>query len=226
VDSRLETEEWYHDFAILGLKTRQRPGIYASNQRCKQEHLFKFISDAIRLCKKKAEGIDLFCADGFYSNYAIQGGADRMYGVDLDKDELDHARLITRLLGNAEKIVFEQRDVHDLQGSYDFGICAGGLYHLSDPEVLLRKLTTQIQMALVIQTVYSLARSERDYFETPAPGWSWGCRFSLSYMSDMIARAGWSVIQFATNELAGNERPEDRGSAYLLCVPSVQRDRS
>jgi len=143
-----------------------------------------------------------------------------MYGV-----ELEHARLITRLLGNGEKIAFEQRVVHDLQGSCDFGICAGGLYHLSDPEVLLRKLTTQIHVSLVIQTVYSLARCERDYFETPAPGWSWGCRFGLSYLFDMIARAGWSGIEFATNELAGNERLEDRGSVYLLCVPSVQ-DRS
>lgn len=223
MDCRLDTEDWYHDFSILGLKTRQRPGIYAPNQRCKQEHLFRYISEAIRLCKKKADGVELFCADGFYANYAIQAGADRMHGVDLDKNELEHARLITGLLGNAEKIVFEQLDVHDLQGSYDFGICAGGLYHLLDPEVLLGKLARQIRVALVVQTVYSLARGERDYFETPAPGWSWGCRFSLRYLFDMIARTGWTVIEFTTNELAGNERPEDRGSAYVLCV---QKERS
>jgi hypothetical protein len=208
----------------LGLKTRQRPGIYAPNQRCKQEHLFRYISEAIQLCKsrgEKADGVELFCADGFYANYAVQLGADRMYGVDLDKNELAHACLITRLLGNTEKIVFEQRDVFDIEGSYGFGICAGGLYHISDPAGLLRKLRSEIRVALVIQTVYSLARPESNYFEAPAPGWSWGCRFSLGYLFSIIGETGWVVIEFATNELVGNERPEDRGSAYIFCLPAM-----
>ena len=60
MDCRLDAEDWHHDFSILGLKTRQRPGIYAPNQRCKQEHLFRYISEAIRFCKKRADGVELW----------------------------------------------------------------------------------------------------------------------------------------------------------------------
>jgi hypothetical protein len=37
----------------------------------------------------------------------------------------------------------------------------------------------------------------------------------------MVEAAGWSVVESLTNELTGNTRPEDRGSAYLLCVPAT-----
>jgi 2-polyprenyl-3-methyl-5-hydroxy-6-metoxy-1,4-benzoquinol methylase len=56
--------------------------------------------------------------------------------------------------------------VFDSQGPYDFGICAGGLYHISNPKELLMDLRQKVKKALVIQTVYSLANEDEDYFET------------------------------------------------------------
>jgi len=73
-------------------------------------------------------------------------------------------------------------------------------------------------VALVVQTVCSLAQTAADYFETPAPGQDWGCRFSYDRLLSMLADAGWNVVASSTNELGGNARPEDRGSAYVLCV--------
>jgi hypothetical protein len=35
----------------------------------------------------------------------------------------------------------------------------------------------------------------------------------------MVTHAGWVIVEKSENELTGNDRPEDRGSAYLLCVP-------
>ncbi len=218
-------DPWYHDFSVLGLRTPQRPGIFGPNQACKQGPVFKFIDNALTLCHgcgASAKGAELFCADGFYANYAIQQGAEEIVGIDANDHDLAKARLITRLLGNQEKIAFLHADVFELPGAYDFGICAGGLYHLSNPQDLLKRLREKIRTALVIQTVYSLTNTSEDYFETPAPHWTWGCRFSYPYLLRTVADCGWIVMNALTNELKGNTHPEDRGSAYLLCMPLVK----
>ena len=147
-------------------------------------------------------------------------GAENILGIDIDQIAIDQDILISKILGNQNKAFFTKCNVFDLLGSFDFGICAGGLYHLSNPQDLLKLLREKIGTALIIQTVYSLAESSPDYFETPAPHWTWGCRFSYSYLLETVEKAGWKIVDACTNELEGNERLEDRGSAYLLCEPS------
>ena len=209
---------WHHDFEALGLKT----GVLHPNQRCKQNNIFAFVDQAVSLCHKhvkETSGVELFCADGYYSNYAIEKEAKKMYGIDKNYFYIAKARLITKILGNSDKITFDCRDVFQLSETYDFCICAGGLYHISNPHELLRLLAARVRYAMVIQTVYSLADESENYFESPAPGWTWGCRFSYQYCKKMVNDAGWTVISEAVNQLEGNKRLEDRGSVYLLCVP-------
>lgn len=91
---------------------------------------------------------------------------------------------------------------------------------MSNPHDLLKLLTEKIRTAIVIQTVFSLANTSSDYFETPAPDWTWGCRFSYSYLLQMVKDSGWKIVDASANELEGNNQMKDRGSAYLLCVPS------
>jgi 2-polyprenyl-3-methyl-5-hydroxy-6-metoxy-1,4-benzoquinol methylase len=149
-----------------------------------------------------------------------------MTGVDLGDEQtagnpmhLRQARAMTTLLGHTGRADFRAEDVFDVSGTYDFAVCAGGLYHVTDPAALLRRLRDMVRSALVVQTVYSLARTEPDYFETPAPGQTWGCRFSYQRLLAMLAETGWDVVDSTANELGGNPRPEDRGSAYALCTP-------
>jgi len=218
----LVQDQWYHDFGVLGFPTPQKPGIFEPNQKSKQEPICRLIDRALSQCHREqasTNGVEMFCADGFYANYAVSKGATEMYGVDTDNDSLTKARLITKVLGDRDRITFENCDVFKLSGEYDFGICAGGLYHVANPQYLLKLLTIKIRTALVIQTVYSLANESDDYFETPAPHWTWGCRFSYSYLLRMVEQAGWKIIDKSTNELLGSSRLEDRGSAYFLCIP-------
>jgi 2-polyprenyl-3-methyl-5-hydroxy-6-metoxy-1,4-benzoquinol methylase len=151
---------------------------------------------------------------------ALRAGADSLLAVDLDEVSLAQGVLMARLQGTSESLTFRRMDVFDLTEEFDFGICAGGLYHLEDPARLLRQLRGIIRHALVVQTVYSKANDSADYFETPAPAWTWGCRFSYEYLLRMVEGAGWNILHAETNELLGNGRLEDRGSAYLLCVPN------
>jgi SAM-dependent methyltransferase len=217
----LFVEPWYHDFGPLGLPTPQRGGIFPANQEAKQGPIFRLLDDAIgRAAGRTADVsvLELFCADGFYGLRAAQRGARRVVGVDTDPQEVAKARLAAKLLGvtGAE---FRVADVFLTSDRASVGVCAGGLYHLSDPARLLRQLRDQVADALVVQTVYHLGRPEPDYFESPAPGWTWGCRFSYEYLLGMVARCGWSVEHAEANELLGNDRAADRGSAYLLCTP-------
>lgn len=222
---------WYHDFTPLGLRTNQfrTPIFYKLNQAAKQQRIFHLIDRAIASCQEtglsEISGLELFCADGFYSNYAVNRGVDRMVSIDADGDSVERrsgilaqARLITRLLGNGNQIEYRQADVFDVDGSYDLCVCAGGLYHLRNPRELLAKLQSHVKVALVIQTVVSLSEPDPDYFESPAPGLTWGCRFSRAHLESMLLSTGWKVLESSMNELTGNRRSSDRGSAYVLCV--------
>lgn len=217
-------EPWYHDFSPLGIATPQRGGIYPENQESKQAELFRMIDAALELAGGQGverSVLECFCADGFYGIYAARQGASGVVGVDLDEREVGRARLMARLLDVHRRTEFRVQDVFDVAEPASITICAGGLYHLEDPARLLRRLRELTTSALVVQTVFHLGRrDDADYFETPAPGWTWGCRFSVPYLHDMIERAGWAISAHEENELIGNHRPEDRGSAYLLCVPS------
>jgi hypothetical protein len=64
--------------------------------------------------------------------------------------------------------------------------------------------------------VVSLATDDADYFESPAPGWTWGNRFSRKSFDRMIRSLGYTIVDSHFNELEGNSRPEDRGSVYYL----------
>jgi len=220
---------WYHDFTGLGFHTRQRRGMYKPAQECKQQPLFDLIDHAISLCREKgkpASGIELFCADGFYSNYAVRRGAAMIHGTDRDAYDLSKARLITRILGNQGKITFEQCDVFDIPDTYDFAICAGGLYHISNPGELLKLLRGKTRTACVIQTIYSLSNISEDYFESRSSRGLGGFRFSYSYLLKMVGDAGWKILEARTNEMKCHKHLEDRGSAYLLCVPDQTRNHN
>lgn len=222
IELLMENSTWYHDFSPLGFKTPQRPGIGLANQVSKQPILFPMIEKALQLCrqaKNNLRGLELFCADGFFGIYAAQQGAQSVRGVDLNGMELARARLASKILGQDGRTRFEREDVHQLQGEYDFCICAGGLYHLSDPVQLVRSLTQRIHGPLVIQTVVSHAHTEPDYFVTPCPNHNAGSRFSYHWLLRMVKQAGWVIVEATQNELKGNRRARDRGSAYLLCVP-------
>ena len=75
---------------------------------------------------------------------------------------------------------------------------------------------TMAKRYLIVQSVVNLATDNENYFESPAPGWTWGNRFSRKSFDKMIKELGYNVIDCHFNELEGNDRLEDRGSVYYL----------
>jgi hypothetical protein len=87
---------------------------------------------------------------------------------------------------------------------------------VENPAEILMKSYAMARKYLIVQSVVSTANDDTGYFETPAPGWSWGSRFSRVSFDKMITALGYRVIDRHFNLLEGNDRAEDRGSVYYL----------
>ena len=214
--------ELYHDFSIFGAKNRQLPGIYYLNQRCKAPIINAYIQLAIAKSKKKMDDevtfTELFCADGYYAMVARLFGASKSYGIDNNRDGFfSKAKSIAERLG-LTNIEFIEEDVNNIDRLERTDIVAnvGGLYHIENPRQILIKSYNISKKYLIVQTVVSMVNELPDYFETPAPGWTWGSRFNKVSFHNLITDLGYKVLDCHFNELEGNKRIEDRGSIYYL----------
>lgn len=219
-DIQLYLHPWYHDFAPLGVATPQESGHFPANQRAKAPVLESMVREVLGEVGEGAETVEIFCADGYYSIASARWGAARSTGIDWNPYHIERAKLASRLVGVADRTEFRQGDVYRIEGEWDILMNLGGLYHIADPMALLRQSLAWTRRYMVVQTVYSLANDDPGYFEAPAPGWSWGCRFSLARFEAMLLEAGWKITRLQTGELPGNDRPEDRGSVYAICEPA------
>jgi hypothetical protein len=212
----------YHDYSFFGVKNEQLPGIYALNQQAKAPIISAYIAYAVAKsrtrCGQPVSFTELFCADGYYAMVAARLGCDVSIGIDNNRDNfLPNARRIADALG-IPNVEFIEQDIspHTDYAAADIIANVGGLYHVSEPEEILRQSYERANKFLIVQTVVSLANEDEDYFVSPAPGWTWGNRYSWVSFDKMIRRVCPGVIDCHFNELEGNERPDDRGSVYYL----------
>lgn len=214
--------EYYHDFSRLGLQVTQRAGIFAPNQRAKEPIISAYILWSI--AKLRNRGIspvsfaELFCADAYYAMFARKFWADYACGFDNDKDGFLHQANAAREMLNLSEVELFRLSIDEIPDDRRYSIVAniGGLYHVADPVKVLKKSAQMAQHYLIVQSVVSLADESPGYFEAPAPGWTWGCRFSRAYLEKNILDCGLRIIDSDFNILTGNDRPEDRGSCYFL----------
>lgn len=213
---------FYHDFHRLGLTCQQLPGIFAPNQRAKEPILTAYILWAV--AKLRNRGItsirfaELFCADAYYTMFARRFGADYACGFDNDRDGfMEQAETVRRLLG-LDDVELHRMGIEDIPDSWRYSIVAnvGGLYHVANPVEVLLRSARMAEHYLIVQSVVSLANDDPAYFETPAPGWTWGSRFSRQSFEKMVRDQGLKVVDSDFNILTGNDRLEDRGSVYYL----------
>lgn len=212
----------YHEYSFFGVENEQLEGIYRLNQKSKFPVIMAHIALAIAKCKKTVNEqpafTELFCADGFYAMVASKLGCGKSIGIDNDRDNhFENARIIAKRLG-LKDIEFIKADI--LPGSKfeetDIVANVGGLYHVSNPKEILELSYKMAKKYLIVQSVVSMASDDPDYFETPAPAWTWGCRFNKISFDKLIKSLNYRVIDYMFNELEGNGRLEDRGSVYYL----------
>ncbi|HEY7283008.1 MAG TPA: methyltransferase domain-containing protein [Actinomycetota bacterium] len=93
--------------------------------------------------------LDTFCANGAFSFEAARLGATKVLGVDFDPPRIECAEFVSGLLSahGWDRAVPEFRpgDAYDLGAAtggerFDVVLCLGGLYHVADPVLVLRRL--------------------------------------------------------------------------------------
>jgi hypothetical protein len=211
----------YHSYRLFGVENEQI-GNFRVNQLCKEPIILGYMLTALAKVRRKSDMpvtfAELFCADGYFTMAANFFGATSAVGIDSNRDGWsNNAPEVARRLG-LTGVRFEWRDVNSVTEACAYDIVAniGGLYHVTNPIEVLQKSYALARRYLIVQTVVSLANNGDDYFESPAPGWQHGCRFSAPSFFKTVERQGWKVLDAHFNELEGNPRPEDRGSLYFL----------
>lgn len=216
----------YHSYRLFGVKNQQLPGAFHANQACKEPIILSYILLALAKCKASIDMpvtfVELFCADGYYAMAARHLGASTAIGIDNNRE--GHFTVANKIAERLEinNCAFIEMDVNDVETMTPHDIVAniGGLYHVENPEEILDKSYSLARKFLIVQTVVSLAVEAEDYYESPAPNWTWGNRYSRHSFKRLIESKGWNIIDSHFNILEGNERPEDRGSVYFL----IQKD--
>jgi hypothetical protein len=212
----------YHDFRLLGLKTKQNRINYPKNQRAKESIIIPYIERAIIELKlaevKPITFAELFCADGYYAMFARKAGVDYAAGFDTDQGGFfENARKVRDYLGLSDVDLIKE-DVTKIDPEKRFSIVAnvGGLYHVADPRAVLLQSYRMAEYYLIVQSAVSMATQDEDYYVSPGPGQNWGNRFCRESFDKMMNGFGWKILDRAFNELEGNRKIQSRGSVYYL----------
>jgi hypothetical protein len=220
----------YHEYALFGKTNRQAAGHFAANQQAKAPIITAYIALAIakvKDCQENVSFVELFCADAYYAMAASRLGATTVAGIDSNKDgyaDADKVMEIARELDVAN-LTYINSEISEVgrEVTYDIVANVGGLYHVNNPEEILEQSYAMAKRFLIVQSVVSLATDDEYYFEAPAPGWDWGCRYSRASFDRMIESKDYKILERHFNILQGNERPEDRGSAYYLIEKQIDQ---
>lgn len=94
--------------------------------------------------------LDLACHEGYFST-VLAAHAASVTGIDRNRDSIDKAERICRLLGH-RNIAFATAAVEDWTEAADFVLCFGLLYHVENPIQILRQLAALTRKALCIET--------------------------------------------------------------------------
>ena len=104
--------------------------------------------------------LDVGCSIGYFCIEALNRGARRAVGWDLDAESIRHARIIADMLDLPAE--YNQRNVEEVipQEVFDVVICLNVLHHVVDPIAVLDKLVKLTRKTLVLELA-SLGHRDR-----------------------------------------------------------------
>jgi 2-polyprenyl-3-methyl-5-hydroxy-6-metoxy-1,4-benzoquinol methylase len=151
---------WFTQFRFANGDSPRHPGfpLLEANNEFKRG----MVLDWVERVAPGARVLDTFCANGAFSFEAARLGAARVLGVDFEQPRIECARLVSEMLaahGWASVPEFRPGEVYRLEETtagerFDAVLCLGGLYHVADPVLVLRRLREAVETGghLVLQT--------------------------------------------------------------------------
>ena len=99
--------------------------------------------------------LDVGCHEGFYTVAMAQKGLGRVVGVDVREANLRKARFVAEALG-VPQVSFQQGNCEELRpenfGSFGLVLFLGVLYHLENPMLCLRTLSSLTKELCIVET--------------------------------------------------------------------------
>ena len=151
---------WFTQVRFANGESPRHPGFPALEAN--NEFKRSLVLDWVGALVGGASVLDTFCANGAFSFEAARRGATRVVGVDFDPPRIECAAMVASILREHGWPVvpeFRSGDVYRLPEvvggeRFDVTLCLGGLYHVADPVLVLRRLreATADGGHLVLQT--------------------------------------------------------------------------
>jgi SAM-dependent methyltransferase len=182
------------------------------------------VRDALAAAGPNATVVDLACNEGWFSQRALEWGADRVLGIDIRPQLIRRAELLRDHFSIApERLELRCADVFDLDvsslGQFDVVLCLGLVYHLEDPVGALRIAKALTRGLCVIESQLTRQADpitlgngrSGQYEEAPA---SYAAIVEIDHESNPLASAG-GVVSLIPNRLALAQAVEAAGFAEL-----------
>jgi len=151
---------WDYEFDLAGHRTPIAPEV-SRRQRERERYIFDPIRRILGESLKGKRVLDLGCNAGYWSLRALALGCDFVLGIDGRQMHVDQANFVFEVKGiDPSRYEFAVEDVFaaDLTaaGPFDLVLCLGLLYQVSDPTILIEKISQVNTELLVIDTNLSL----------------------------------------------------------------------
>lgn len=172
------------------------------------KHAFPKLLDA---CNGSLEGkrvLDVACNCGGFSVEASKHKSEYVLGIDKVDHYIEQANFIKRALGK-ENIEYKVMDVEDLEeskvGLFDVTFCFGLLYHLENPVLAMRKISSVTKSIMLVDTtVIRIPRRMKEFKKQPL--WLMNFPAVATEDSSLITTSRWrseeEVVQFRPSNAA------------------------
>ncbi len=157
-DSIESLSPWFYEFD-LGSAGRTTSKLSANVRRIHETRL-RMVTEAVlaNLTAKeiaRARCLDVGCHEGFYAVEMAKLGFHRVVGIDAREESLRKARFVARAL-RERRLTFRRLNAECVSpasiGTYDVTLFLGLLYHVENPMLCLRNLSSVTQRLSVIET--------------------------------------------------------------------------
>ena len=158
----------------------------------------------LEVCGGSLQGkrvLDVACNCGGFTVEAAKLNSEYVLGVDIVKRYLEQANFIKRAL-NLEQVEFKEIGIESIDessvGLFDVTFCFGILYHLENPILAMKQLSSVTKKIMLVDTDVMLTT------ETKAPLWRMNFPVVSTVESHDITTSLWRgkgrTVQFTPNE--------------------------
>jgi tRNA (mo5U34)-methyltransferase len=198
---------WFHNLDLHGVKTA--PSHFLGDYPAVKWRRF---AKALPTDLSGRTVLDIGCNAGFYSIEMKRRGAERVLGVDFDRDYLQQARFAAEISGL--DIEFRQLSVYDvasLRERFDVVLFMGVLYHLRHPLLALDLIHEHVARDTLVFQSMQRGSGEVDFLQD-------NYEFSETEMFD---RPGYPKLHFIEHRYADD--PTNWWVPNRACVEAVLR---